>query len=409
MRAADSYDIILAGAGLSGLTFATECLRHPATRDWRILLIDRDDKTRNDRTWCFWATPDEVAELPPVIHKTWPNIDFYSPQYSQRLDTSAYQYHMVRGVDFYNWAKSQIADNQQITRVKANITDLDAAAGRIVTDTGTFEACWILNSAVAPFQMLPTVSGLYERPPISTLQKKQLPSGSIWLLQHFKGWIIEVPEPRFDPQAATLMDFRVEQHGCTHFVYVLPLTDRRALVEYTVFSPDLLPAESYSEALKFYLTQYLRLDSWSIIEEEFGVIPMTDYAFGPAQEGRMMHIGTIGGMVKGSSGYAFKRTQQRMRRFVADWAGTGAPHPALLRSTKQYRVYDSVFLRALESGAVSSQVVFSSFFSKLGGAAVFDFLDEKTTYSEDLKALSSVPTWPFMKAAFRQMPRLFGV
>ncbi|NDA64318.1 MAG: lycopene cyclase, partial [Chitinophagia bacterium] len=57
-------------------------------------------------------------------------------------------------------------------------------------------------------------------------------SKSYHLLQHFKGWMIETSEDCFDPDKATFMDFRVSQQSGTTFVYVLPVTNRRALVEY---------------------------------------------------------------------------------------------------------------------------------------------------------------------------------
>ena len=58
---------------------------------------------------------------------------------------------------------------------------------------------------------------------------------TIRLLQHFKGWVIETNEPSFDPNKATMMDFRVSQQHGTTFAYVLPFSATSALVEYTLF------------------------------------------------------------------------------------------------------------------------------------------------------------------------------
>ncbi|MEJ0032900.1 MAG: lycopene cyclase family protein [Bacteroidota bacterium] len=45
------------------------------------------------------------------------------------------------------------------------------------------------------------------------------------------------------------MDFRPSQeHGAT-FAYVLPFSENSALVEYTLFTKDLLNPEEYNEAL----------------------------------------------------------------------------------------------------------------------------------------------------------------
>ena len=71
-----------------------------------------------------------------------------------------------------------------------------------------------------------------------------------WLLQHFKGWYIETKQACFQPDSATLMDFRAEQNRGTAFFYVLPFSATKALVEYTLFSPNLLAENEYDEALK---------------------------------------------------------------------------------------------------------------------------------------------------------------
>src|SRR5690606_32000410 len=53
------------------------------------------------------------------------------------------------------------------------------------------------------------------------------------LLQHFVGWEVEAEGPVFDPETPVLMDFAVEQARGIHFMYVLPFSPTRALVETT--------------------------------------------------------------------------------------------------------------------------------------------------------------------------------
>ena len=48
------------------------------------------------------------------------------------------------------------------------------------------------------------------------------------------------------------MDFSVEQKGNTRFMYVLPTSKNEALIEYTLFSKDLLPKEEYETENKNY-------------------------------------------------------------------------------------------------------------------------------------------------------------
>ena len=63
-----------------------------------------------------------------------------------------------------------------------------------------------------------------------------------YLLQHFKGWIVETEAGFFDAKQATLMDFRVAAKPWHYFRLSLPLSSTKALVEYTLFTENLLPS-----------------------------------------------------------------------------------------------------------------------------------------------------------------------
>ncbi|MCC6461236.1 MAG: lycopene cyclase [Saprospiraceae bacterium] len=399
----ESYDIIFAGAGLSGLTLALELLRRPAFQQHSMLLIDRDEKRHNDRTWCFWA--EENEPLPPVIFNTWARCDFFGTNFQQRMDIAPFRYHQVRGIDFYQWAKAELARHPKVRFLTAAIHRMDAESGRVETDAGAFSANWVFNSAFTRTQVLPAATGLYPNPPFSPEPATAAPPAAILLLQHFKGWLIETPQPAFDPAAMTFMDFRIEQTGETRFVYVLPFSETRALVEFTVFSPALLAAEAYGAALRDYLRQYLGVTDFSIVEEEFGVIPMTDFPFPARREGRLIHIGTAGGFVKASSGYAFKRTQRKIRALVDAWEKNGVPDPAYLRSPWLFRAFDSIFLRVLANQNALGRRIFSDLFRQLPPALVLRFLDEDSTFVENLRLVSAPPTWPFLRALWQQLPK----
>jgi len=401
-----NYDIIIAGAGLSGLTLALECARRPFFQEQKILLIDRDAKEKNDRTWCFWATDDEI--LPPVIFKTWNQCRFFGKTAEIPMRLAPYRYHMVRGIDFYTWAKAELSKWPHIQRITANITSIDAEAGIVHSDRGDFRGDRIFNSALTTLPLLPNASALYPNPPLSQ-QTAMAANEHTWLLQHFKGWIIETPEPAFDPEVVTFMDYRPEQKEETRFVYVLPFSKHRALVEFTIFSPALDSAEAYDNALKDYVRHQLQIKDFKIEEEEFGVIPMTDYPLSPKPSGRVIPIGTVGGFVKASSGYAFKRTQRKIRAFADAWEKTGAPDLAIMRSRRSFRIFDSIMLRVLNDRLLPGHLLFNQLFQRLETPLVFRFLDEDTTFAETIRLLHTPPTLPFLKAVFRQGRKLFHV
>ncbi len=86
------------------------------------------------------------------------------------------------------------------------------------------------------------------------------------LWQHFKGWAIETEQPAFDPDLPTMFDFRTPQDGAMRFMYILPSSKHKALVEYTLFSPTLLKDDAYDRALKQYINNILGLSVYKVIE-----------------------------------------------------------------------------------------------------------------------------------------------
>lgn len=397
--------LILAGSGLSGLTLALELARRPFFQDKRIVLIDRDDKSRNDRTWCFWAKAGE--SLPQLAHKTWDQCLFFGERVEKVLDIAPYQYHMIRGLNYYNWAKSILTQCSNVQFIQANILEIDAQNGIVKTDSGDYQGEWVFNSAqfsAANTRFL--IDGAkWDSSKLPTrLSDPKAPHS--FLLQHFKGWLIETPMPAFDPKAMTFMDYRLEQDGNTRFVYVLPFSKTQALVEFTVFSPSLLAEAAYDAALNKYLSEVLNIHDFKVKEEEFGVIPMTDLALPSRGNGRLIHIGTAGGFVKASSGYAFLRTQRKIRAFVDEWERSGVPEPQILQSSRLFQALDSIMLRVLQEGTVSGKQFFSLLFKKLPAPLVFRFLDEDAKWTDILRVLSAPPTWPFFTTALRQLPFL---
>ncbi len=400
---AQLYDIVFAGAGLAGLATAVEMLRHPFFQQKRILLIDRDHKQHNDRTWCFWATDDEP--IPPVVYRSWDGCRFLTPDFEATLDIAPYRYRMVRGLDFYRWAESELGRWPNVQRLVANMRNICPESGIVRTDAGDFAGEFILNSAFTPVRLLPEGTTDLWQPPLSAAAGGPPTGRATLLLQHFKGWLVETPKPVFDPKAMTFMDFRIEQKGETRFVYVLPLSAHRALVEFTIFSPALLPAAAYDEALHQYLHRQLGLRQYEVTEEEFGVIPMTDYVFPKRAKGRVIHIGTAGGFVKASSGYAFKRTLRRARAFVSAWAQTGTPDTRHLRTRPLFHLLDSVLLRVLYNQNDLGGVVFTSLFRKLPPALVLRFLDEDSSWLDTARVISAPPSWPFSRALLAVLTR----
>jgi lycopene beta-cyclase len=379
----NQYHYIIAGAGLSGLSLALELARRPAFQHKKILLIDKDKKDKNDRTWCFWAKPDE--DLPNMTLKTWKYCHFYGENYDKKMDIAPYNYRMIRGLDFYNSTKTELAQHENIAFATENIIKIDTINGIVHTENGAYSADLIFNSA-------------FER---ENLQTK---AGYNFLWQHFKGWMILTKTPTFELDTMTLMDFRVEQCNDTRFVYVLPISETQALVEYTVFSPTLLTHTEYDAALKNYIHNQLKINDYEIIEEpEFNAIPMTDFPFRPIVNGKVINIGTIAGFVKVSTGFTFTRTIRKIK-LLADLLEKNVPiTDASLLSPWRFRWYDSVLLKIMATKSYPIKKFFTALFKFLPVNLPLQFLDDKTTFFQELRVMLVSPILPFTWAGISQL------
>lgn len=376
----NKYDYIITGAGAAGLSLLVRMINSGKFLDKKILLVDKEPKTCNDRTWCFWDTGKSLFD--GVIYKSWQHLWFYGKDFSKLFDISPYRYNMIRGIDFYNYCFD-------IIRLQPNIDIRFGNVSEIQTDG---KSTWLI------FDNQKIVSGYIFN---SIIFSKALPGkGKFHLHQHFKGWVIETGEAVFNESQATLMDFRIgQQHGAS-FVYVMPFSPTTALVEYTLFSKELLSSLEYENGLKDYICNFLKCPQYTITHEEYGIIPMTNHKFA-RREGNIINIGTAGGQTKASSGYTFQFIQKDTAAIVQHLADSDTLR--LPSSPKKYNFYDSVLLNVLATGKLSGKEIFTQLFEKNPPRRIFDFLDNQSSLAEDVKLISSLPTFPFFKAGVQQL------
>ncbi len=382
----NKYDYIIAGAGCAGLSLAMHMIENGGFSDKKILLVDKDAKRRNDRTWCFWEKSNGLFQ--PIVKKQWRNLWFHADGFSKKLDIHPYQYKLIRGIDFYNHCLEAISRQPNITFLNASVEKLfsgaDEGTGIVLADGTTYHAAYVFNSIL--------------------FQKPMLGPKEYWLLQHFKGWYVETETPAFDEAVGTLMDFRTGQSTGATFFYVLPFSPTQALVEYTVFSKQRLPEPMYDDALKNYITQTLKLSDYSITETEAGVIPMSNYRF-PTRQGNIINIGTAGGQTKASSGYTFSFIQKNSKTIV-DALRRGDQTFSNSHSAGRFHFYDSVLLHILHHNTLRGDAIFAQLFRKNKTEQVLKFLNNETSLLEEVAITGSLPTLPFLKAAIKQVTPL---
>ncbi len=357
-------------------------LHNGKLKDKKILLIEKEAKINNDRTWCFWEQGQGFFEN--LVYKKWDRLIFNSKDYNSALNISPYQYKMIRGIDLYQYCFKEIALHSNVDIVYGELTDWKTDGNEIVL---------MIDNQEWRHPPVPVFNSLYKSRPSS--------SKTIRLLQHFKGWKIQTDRPAFDPAVATIMDFRVSQHRGTTFTYVLPFSETEALIEYTLFTKEILTEQEYEEELKKYITQFLSVTGYAVTEKEFGVIPMSNESFRFYRDG-FYYIGTAGGQTKASSGYTFQFIQKQSQHIV-DQIITGRPLADIPQTPRRFRFYDNTLLDILYHHKLPGDMIFTKLFKKNEPRQVLRFLDNESTLKEELKIISSLPTWPFLKAALKQL------
>jgi lycopene beta-cyclase len=375
-------DYLITGAGCSGLSLVIHMLRSPVLSRKKIILIDRSLKAQNDRTWCFWEK--EPGKFEQIVYRSWDSLRFLGSGKVLTKDIRPYRYKMIRGIDFYNFCFDQIRQYPNVEIINGEVESLHSSPAGTFARVGgrSVSASYLFNSI------------LFEPPPSNRVYWQ--------LLQHFKGWVIRAPAPVFDPQTATLMDFRTSQQQVTAFIYLMPFSPTEALLEYTQFSRQVLERSCYEKKLREYLRQHWDMDAFEILEEEFGVIPMTDRPF-PGREFKMIHIGTAGGRTKPSSGYTFQFIQRQSRDIVASLERTG--EPVVTQDPDRYRFYDRVLLNVLATGKLGGEQLFTALFDRNAISDIFPFLDNESNLRQDLKIITSLPVWPFLRAGSKEVFR----
>lgn len=381
---ANKYDYIILGGGLSGLLIAFRMADDPWFDNKSIVIIDKEIKNQNDRTWCFWEEPN--GEFDSILSKTWENAFIGNQDFQQSFTMKPYLYKMIRSRDFYQLVFDTISAKSNFSFIQDEIISWKQHSDSVVIQgkNQSYSGYFLLNS-------------FFDVNPL--LNKNNYP----YLKQHFIGWFIKTQEPLFDDSEVKFMDFTIEQNGNTRFMYVLPTSKTEALFEYTLFSEDLLEKIEYEKAIQNYL-QNLGITEYEIVEKEAGNIPMTCFPFHNQNSERILFTGTAGGWTKASTGFTFFNSKKQAVKLV-EFLKTNQ-NLTQFHQKNRYWFYDLILLEVLHQNNELGAQLFGTLFQKNSIQDIFRFLNEEGTIFSDLKVMLTLPKWIFIKATFRALRKL---
>ena len=381
MTDSSHFDYIIIGNGLAGLQLALKLTSDSYFSDKSIALIDASPKNSNDKTWSFWET--NKSPWDDIVHKSWQNASVITSNKKIDLKLDPYSYKTIRAIDFYQKAKEKLKQQSNIKFIIEYVTSVDESDKLTVnTKENSYIANHVFDSRV-PEEFYTSSND------------------SISITQHFKGWIIKTESEIFDDNNIIMMDYRLKDGAQTTFTYVLPFSKTEALVEFTYFNEKVVEEHIYDGFIKQYIKDYLKITDYSVIETEKGQIPMTNFPFETFNTKGITKIGTGGGWVKGSTGYSFKHTEKKVTQIIKNIKANHVPSRNLIK--RKYKFYDKVFLKVLQDENHKGEWIFQQFYNKNSIQTMFRFLDEESSFYEEVKIMWSLFSWSFIKAFFKTL------
>jgi lycopene beta-cyclase len=321
--ASDTLDYLLIGGGLQNALIALAVLgRTPAAR---VCLVERGAAVGGNHLWCFHGSDlNEAGQalVSPLVVQRWGGYSVRFPAFERRLGTA------------YSAVTSEQL-GRRVAEVFAEHPNAELVLGRSAVSVEATSAALddgrVLRSRVVIDARGPEA---HSREHVIGYQK-------------FIGLELDLEAP-CALREPIVMDATVAQHDGFRFVYTLPLSPTRVLVEDTYFAdgPELDTALLRTRALAY--AEQLGLKIARIAREESGILPLPSAT--TAQHGGSPWLaGYAGGWFHPTTGYSFPIAARLALHVAASTPETlfDPPFDALSREHARQQRYACLLNRLL--------------------------------------------------------------
>lgn len=363
------------GAGAAGLSLAQALLSR--VPDVSISIFDIRPKLPHPcRTFCFFQQPGE--QLPAPATHQWSNVTYAGAHFRRSVSCAETPYTLIRGDAFFAALLEELEQARVLFSWNCPSVEVRKDSICVGTQSTTFDL--VIDAAFCPA------------------------SGTAILWQSFAGMWVRSKHPHFEPTTATLMDLDVvESSAAVRFVYLLPTSTTTALIEHTVFAHSPLPQEEHVAACDEWIERQGYVDL-EVDEHEYGRIPMGLQL--THQLNSPLTIGSAGGAVRTSTGYAFQAIRKEALSIadeIAECLHKGGP----LSLTRQspwplwMRVCDNMFIRALAKMPSQGQFIMSELLRRAPERELVPFLAGSASLPQALQVMRCVPKWCMLRALMK--------
>ena len=356
------YKAAIIGLGASGL--AVNKIIYGESSD-KVIAFENKDINNRDNFFGFWLT-EWMKPFERIIEKKWNKWSIETPHSKVNHLSNAKPYCVI---SFKKWKKYCLETKNKLDIVNKQVIEylpINNYFKIITADKEEYYAEKIYDSR-------------------STREKK----GE--LIQHFLGINITVADNTFNDEKLTLMHF-TQENNLLHFIYILPFSHNKALVESTVFSKEAFDDSWYIEKIK----NYLMLNNITKFEEqsiEKGIIPMFFAEQKKSNNSNIFNIGIRGGACKPSTGYAFSFSIKQIQILKESNKNYVEVHKFLERKM------DKIFINFLKKNNENGNS-FIKLASNLNGDEFLSFMMGESNLLTKFKIIKSMPKIAFIKEMF---------
>ncbi|MEO5912231.1 MAG: lycopene cyclase family protein [Pelobium sp.] len=390
------YNFTIVGAGASGLWLANAMIDNGLLINKTLCIVESDNNKTNDRTWCYWAK--ENIKEPKIVSKEWRSIkDLYGDRNNQIFP---YKYYHVKSNDFYRHLKTKLTQNPNICWKVETVNTVDKLTeGKLCVQT--INQSWETDYAF--LAALPAKDKDLETNKLNLYLGSQ--GKKIFMWQSFVGYRIKTNAPVFNPSEIAMMDFNADQANATQFFYELPFSENEALIEFTRFGTEIIDDDYAISQIENRLKS--KNISYQILEIEKGAIPMTpqfdQHNNSLSNNQNIIYIGTLGGAIKPTTGYGFKRMFDYAEELAKALKNENKSNLPTMKRKWRFRVYDIILIQILLETPNLGKNIFQTLFTNQPIKRILKFLDEETSIIEEVKIFYRLPLLPFTKSLLKYL------